>query len=98
KKRVAAGAALLDREMPGWPNIVSCSTLDIENFDTCILGQLYGNYVRGCSQLNLEIVESRAEHGFTFDQQRAYNRTTDSEQIQALGAEWKRIIEARRVA
>lgn len=42
--RVARGAALLDQMQPGWENDVDLSRLDIGLCNTCIVGQLFGNY------------------------------------------------------
>jgi hypothetical protein len=67
---IAAGAAVLDQHVPGWRDRIDTDTLDLANCHACVLGQLYGNFIRG-----LEVVGPAgtsltaktlcaAEHGF----------------------------------
>lgn len=41
------GAELLDRIRPGWHNEIDLDTLEVSDFERCVLGQLYGNYGEG---------------------------------------------------
>lgn len=43
-QRVATGADELDSQNPGWFEKVNTDHLNTENPDTCILGQVYGDY------------------------------------------------------
>lgn len=42
--RVAAGAAWLDENRPGWEGSIDLETLDMQNSCRCILGQLDGDF------------------------------------------------------
>lgn len=48
---VRRGIELLDCLRPGWRTDVDWSTLDQRSCIRCALGQLYGTYLRGVSQL-----------------------------------------------
>lgn len=62
-ERVALGAALLDRECPGWRDRVWPRTLDMMAVDQCLLGQVHGDYFHGATLLGLDGTAAR-EHGF----------------------------------
>jgi len=56
-ERVAKGAALLDEKGPtDWASEINLEALDIVSTSNCILGQLYGGYYTG--QSNLEELDS----------------------------------------
>lgn len=40
-ERVQAGATWLDGEVPGWQNMIDIRTLEMDDADNCILGQLH---------------------------------------------------------
>jgi hypothetical protein len=61
--QVAAGAALLDMKRPGWREEIDTDRLDVQFYDTCILGQLYGEFDEGLLALGLTYDEA-GEHGF----------------------------------
>jgi hypothetical protein len=42
---VRRGAALLDRERPGWENEINLLNLDLQSPRSCVLGQLYDEFV-----------------------------------------------------
>jgi hypothetical protein len=46
-KEVKRGAAFLDEKRPGWEFEINTRRLDIASHCSCLLGQLYGSYVRG---------------------------------------------------
>lgn len=69
------GAAFLDEERPGWANEINPAEMDLENGNTCILGQLYGgnwgSYVTGVEKLfgtnpvgSMEAHDWALQHGF----------------------------------
>lgn len=71
---VAAGARLLDEEIPGWFNRIDDTTLGLESCTRCVLGQLFANnyiyttpYMAGKVYLKFEgdNVTQAARHGFT---------------------------------
>lgn len=45
RERVAKGAALLDRERPGWAQQIDTGTLRMETSCFCVLGQLEGSFI-----------------------------------------------------
>lgn len=51
ERRVARGARLLDQVRPGWAGAVDMEVFDIEDLERCILGQVYGDWLRGCQSL-----------------------------------------------
>lgn len=46
QERVARGAALLDAKRPGWAEKIDIGNLDMPRCDRCILGQVFGDYVK----------------------------------------------------
>jgi hypothetical protein len=85
--RVAAGAALLDRKVPGWAERIDLGTLSIASCTRCVLGQLDGA-ADGCG----------FDPDFGFDagdldrNERVIARLSE---YAALDAEWKRVITER---
>jgi len=78
RDRVKRGAALLDRERPGWEKKMDISKFDIWHSDRCILGQVFMNgssmpgYRKGLEELSLldgpeneDREERAARYGFT---------------------------------
>jgi len=51
--KIKAGISLLDSEKPGWRDLINVGTLDLANCDVCVLGQVFGNYSEGLSQLGI---------------------------------------------
>lgn len=49
------GAALLDKERPGWEKRINLELLKMNSCVMCILGQLFHDFNRGAFQLNLGI-------------------------------------------
>lgn len=47
KRRATKGAAFLDEKNPGWCKKIKLEELELANGDHCVLGQLYGTYVKG---------------------------------------------------
>lgn len=53
-QRVKKGAALLDKEQPGWASKVNPDGLDMRSGSYCILGQAFGEYEDGTDHLDVE--------------------------------------------
>jgi hypothetical protein len=91
-ERVAKGTALLDEKLPGWWRAINLVRLELNDCQDCLLGQLFGDYDDGLPELGLSdraAAESGfAEPGFLLER-------TD---YPSLGAEWVRVILARREA
>ena len=79
-KRVAMGADLLDLKMPGWRDRIRVSALDMGACRRCILGQLFGVYVRGVWALRCN------GHGYGF-------LATSAEESKLLPIYWRRQLE-----
>jgi hypothetical protein len=50
---VTRGIAYLDEHLPGWQDEIEWDELDMEHCETCIIGQLFGDYDRGMRILQL---------------------------------------------
>lgn len=62
---VAAGVELLDNHRPDWRQEVNSDQLDVFDADTCILGQVFGDFGEGLTQLDLSILSIEVfRHGF----------------------------------
>lgn len=44
RERVAKGAALLDRERPGWFTVINTGQFDMQTSCLCVIGQVCGNF------------------------------------------------------
>lgn len=78
---VKRGAALLDERLPGWRNHVHPETLDLSSACGCVLGELFGDYERGCGILGLTPRDAR---WFGFMEGRT--------RFAALTAGWRRLL------
>lgn len=89
EERVKRGADLLDEKYASWTKKVNTTKLAIQDPKDCVLGQLYGGYVRGLEKLDIKFLvgdTSPIDHGFC---------GADREE---LNAEWRRVIKERRRA
>lgn len=97
-KAAAAGATLLDSKYPGWAMEVNAATLRMETFTHCTLGQLYGHYSKGITDLfewDSSGFDAKAvKHGFYLRTQHDPNRM---EKWLALDAAWREEIAKRRL-
>ena len=50
---VNAGIQLLDAERPGWKSEVDLDNLDLGSCGVCVLGQIFGEYSEGLSELGI---------------------------------------------
>lgn len=48
---VAEAAKILDKDRPGWENLIDINKLDLNDPYECILAQIYGNYSTGYKSL-----------------------------------------------
>jgi hypothetical protein len=85
-ERVAAGAAFLDEQWPGWWQRVALDQLDLGSCKRCILGQLSGDYDDGLTDLGFSDMDAVS---FGFNTYIGFD---------ALTREWKRVITERRSA
>jgi hypothetical protein len=90
--RVAAGAAWLDQDEPGWDARIDLDRLDLSSGCRCILGQLDGGFGDGMEARSLSLVRA-AQLGFTAD----WDSPLDlRDEWAALTAAWRDLITARR--
>lgn len=89
RQRVERGAAMLDkkRRSPAWRGKIDLETLAIEDGCRCVLGQLYGNYVKGEERLGLITDADKAIH---------LGLVTWAQNPRPLTRAWVRYIEATR--
>lgn len=99
RKRVARGAALLDEKRPGWFMRVDTETLQIEDCEACVLGQLgvdefgyhIGRFSMMCERFFPATSDGPRTHGFGIDD------AIDGEgSFDALTEAWLEAIAARR--
>lgn len=78
--RVNAGIALLNSLNPGWVKKIKMRDLDLGNGQTCVLGELYGSFDNGKSQLGLSNELTTALGFFVPDEENSndeYDTLTD---------------------
>src|SRR3989344_4913185 len=64
-KRIARGVKWLDEVGPlDWRSTIDKCRLDIQSCHDCNLGQLFGNYIDGCSKLRIDPTREAAMLGF----------------------------------
>lgn len=63
---VQKGIKLLDEKYPGWENEIDISKLQMMNHKNCIVGQLFGDYLRGLKILGFEDVWSGSPGLYSF--------------------------------
>lgn len=93
--RVLRGAALLDTYKRNWWLEVSLETLDMNDPENCILGQLFGNYIAPEIHQKMPPLAGQGNRDFGFNVHidpfgEADERYTD------LDNEWHEIITVRR--
>jgi len=85
-KRISAGVKFLNDLEPDWRSRINEAGLDIGCSISCILGQLFGDYMNGCAELRLDPRKEAAEMGFNvLDSE---SSTTDREFV-ALTRGWR---------
>ena len=89
-KKVVEGVKLLDENFPGWETYINLESLKLENTSQCILGQLYGDYSIGVS--NLEVPMNIYYFGPKYGFSPLLNRTEEWECLTDL---WTEVIFSR---
>lgn len=83
RENVGSGAALLDQKRPGWYREIDLDQLEMGSDTKCVLGQLYGEYIKGRYTLTLL--------GKTF----VYGFNTTLEDYKSLQLMWEEEIRSR---
>jgi hypothetical protein len=101
--RVAAGAAWLDANRPGWWQRINLATLDLGDPCRCVLGQDFGGFGKGVSAVGGDLarwMKTCANLGFYSSRDAAgtYVPTEIEREYAALTAAWRTLITARRNA
>lgn len=63
-QKVSRGIKLLNRMKPGWEKKVSLKKLHMHRCESCILGQVFGEFHAGRAKLHLDF-KGTQERGFT---------------------------------
>lgn len=95
EKRVKRGAALLDKDLPGWFRKVDVHVLDVQDTARCVVGQCYGSWIDGTGRLGLRDGVEQSEHGFNLAWEE-YNSAWEDAYVNELNLLWVKEIEARR--
>ncbi len=64
RTRVARGAALLDQVAPAWAHAIDLGALRLETCGSCILGQLFGDYLDAYRRIQMLHRYGGAHYGF----------------------------------
>lgn len=105
-ERVAAGAAWLDKNEPSWADRIDLDELYMNRCSDCVLGQVFGDYwdapllpLSPRSSEAMDEYDNRAAAlGFQFATELRESASPSGRRADydALAAEWRRVIEARR--
>lgn len=90
EERIAAGAAWLDANRPGWVDRIDLDTLRLDNPCRCILGQEYGDFYTAPYEIRGVLGEMATQLGFDA------KLTDDGADYAELTEAWQRLILARR--
>lgn len=63
--RIPEGVALLDDVVPDWASKVDLATLSMSDYNTCVLGQVFGDYSEGRARLGIPLGDGK---WYGFDQ------------------------------
>jgi hypothetical protein len=67
-EEIKAGMALLDKKVPGWREKANPNSLDMAYCFSCILGQVFGEYLYGLKKLGItEEAEWEQEDSLVFE-------------------------------
>lgn len=84
--QIDRGCALLDRELPEWRSLVDQDKFDMKKNDSCILAQLFGDYMTGLDKLGVpRYTTDDVDCGFDIPKHKISNSEYDY-----LTDEWKR--------
>lgn len=93
EQRVAAGAAWLDENRPGWLDRIFLNSLDVSDCALCVLGQVYGGW--GNAPDGAKYDDDDTDDYLSPARERGFEQYV-KEGYEALTAEWRRLIESRR--
>lgn len=88
--RVKRGARLLDEKVPGWAGKVNVERLDMTDCESCVVGQVFGEFMEGVEEIKPDYKTWEAwvtRRGYWADTLTKYPR---------LDALWRAEIERRR--
>lgn len=94
--RVKKGIALLNERCgPNWVDEIDMATLQLKNGESCVLGQVYGDYEVGAEQLDINVSTTpdsggTADYGFDI-----YDDSRDvesGEQYRELQEAWEQML------
>ena len=86
-KRIARGIKWLDEVGPDdWRSLIDRERLDIQSCHDCNLGQLFGNYIEGCSELRISPTREAALLGFNVLHP---NSSSAKREFEALNRGWQ---------
>jgi hypothetical protein len=80
------GVALLDDRVPDWRERIDARALNMMSPSLCVLGQLFGGYVRGLRMLDL--LEDPHGHGFTI----GWEDADVARAFRALTSLWREVL------
>lgn len=89
QERVRAGVSLLDEQVPNWWNRIDLDELDIGSCYNCVLGQLFGGFIKGWNSLRLKF--NIEDYGFSYSTFEILSSVPE-----LLTKEWKKQIRLRR--
>src|SRR3989344_7097480 len=93
-RRIASGVKFLDELEPDWRSKVNARRLDISNPGDCILGQIFGDFMDGCSQLRIEPHKEAARMGFNVLNP---NSPMGDREFEALNRGWPLVLDSAKV-
>lgn len=98
QKRVEAGAEYLDLKLPGWERDIVPETLDLDDCQFCVLGQLFGDFDNGCVELGIDRETQSGELGFNLTERE--NDILDCYEVDtrynSLTRLWRKLIKDRQ--
>lgn len=97
--RVDRGARYLDQDQPGWHDRIDLDTLDMNNVERCVLGQLGTFYSGNLIQWRISneaTIEWLDERGFWILDYKVDDDGKGVKTYRQLTVEWTRLIEQRR--
>lgn len=96
KENVKRGAKLLDEKVPSWYTSINLDTLELSSCLECILGQLFGHYSDGLTELKIDFQNSIASDSPRYYYGFSVCGNVSSTWWKALTELWKQEVLARR--
>jgi hypothetical protein len=76
-------ATLLDEIRPNWYNEVNLDTLNMDDGRACLMGQLYGGYTKGRTELGISAVDA-PDYGIVVQDSTIYDATVGGDVLDGL--------------